>query len=740
MFPARAREEAHPETGEIYAEKTPLTSNGLKAATTFERIIKRWWSDHPDAMVAVPTGSKIGAWVLDLDVKPGIGDGHEWLDEMEAIHGPLPDTARSKTLRGGTHIFFKYTEGIRNRGGLGPCVDVRGESGYIIAPGSVAADGRSYEWIEHEGIAPPKIAEAPQWLLDMVLPPANDNFSPAQPFSYQRGSNEPYVDAAVEAELHQLATTPSGGRGEAVNRSAYSLGTLVGAGALSRADAENGLWQAAVACGVVAKDGEREIRAKIKRGIDAGMRQPRHIPEQQHQEDDLERWMPHKLLAKLRASADRVENESANAADAEDAPIAKNDTPPKPNGEPKPASKVATKPDNDQSTEQTGPELPVKITPFQWIDPQLLPRREFVYGTHLIRKYVSVTVSPGGIGKTSLTIAEALSMVSGKPLLGTKPARRLRCWLFNAEDPRDEMDRRIMAAALRYNLKPKDLDGLFLDSGREQSLIVASEDKRSGTVIQQPIVDAVIEHILRNKIDVMVIDPFVSTHGVSENDNGAIDKVAKLWANIADVTNCAIEVVHHVRKSDGREVTVEDSRGAVSLLAAARSARVLNRMSDEQANAAGVPPGERFSYFSVSRGKANLAAMSGDMEWRHLESIPLGNGGGLTRPQDHAAVVTEWQWPGKADLIESVTPDQMRRICAEIDMGDFRENQQAKDWVGNVVGYVMGLDSDDKAEKKRIKSMVTAWIETGVLKIVEQRDAVQRRAMKFVKSAGFDEG
>src|SRR5690606_7351743 len=217
---------------------------------------------------------------------------------------------------------------------------------------------------------------------------------------------------------------------------------------------------------------------------------------------------------------------------------------------------------------------------------------DFVYGTHLIRKYVSVTVSPGGLGKTSLTIAEALAMVTGRPLLGTPLSRALNVWLFNAEDPRDEMDRRIMAAAMHFRLSPDDVNGLFLDTGREQDLIVAYEDKRSGLKINEPVVESVVDQIRRNRIDVMVVDPFVSTHGVSENDNGAIDKVTKLWAKIADETNCAIELVHHVRKSEGRDVTVEDARGAVSLLAAARSARVLNRMTDEQASEAGVPPGE----------------------------------------------------------------------------------------------------------------------------------------------------
>ena len=50
-----------------------------------------------------------------------------------------------------------------------------------------------------------------------------------------------------------------------------------------------------------------------------------------------------------------------------------------------------------------------------------------------------------------------------------------------------------------------------------------------------------------------------------ENDNNAIDVVAKTWTGIADATNTAIDLAHHSRKTGGAEVTVEDGRGAVAL-------------------------------------------------------------------------------------------------------------------------------------------------------------------------------
>ena len=57
-------------------------------------------------------------------------------------------------------------------------------------------------------------------------------------------------------------------------------------------------------------------------------------------------------------------------------------------------------------------------------DPKTLPRREWVYGNHLIRKFGSATFAPAGIGKTSLLIVEALAKVTGRALLGVTPKQR----------------------------------------------------------------------------------------------------------------------------------------------------------------------------------------------------------------------------------------------------------------------------------------------------------------------------
>jgi hypothetical protein len=274
-----------------------------------------------------------------------------------------------------------------------------------------------------------------------------------------------------------------------------------------------------------------------------------------------------------------------------------------------------------------GPRFTAKA--WTWRDPTTIQPRQFLYGKHLIRKYPSATVAPGGLGRSSLTLVEALEMVSGRPLLCVAMRTGLKVWYYNLEDPRDEIERRIAAVMLHYKIEPDAIDGrLFINSGRDEPLIIG-EKARDSTVIHKPVIDAITAEIRERGIDVLIIDPFVSCHRVPENDNGAIDAITKAWSQIADEANCAIELIHHVRKPGGgvsAEFTVDDARGASALIAAVRSVRVLNIMSKEEAEAAGVEERYRRAHFRIDNGKANLAPPMEKAEWRKFVSVPLGNG------------------------------------------------------------------------------------------------------------------
>ena len=353
----------------------------------------------------------------------------------------------------------------------------------------------------------------------------------------------------------------------------------------------------------------------------------------------------------------------------------------------------------------------IAATPYVWMDPAKIPSRKFPYGRHYLRQFVSLLVAPGGMGKSSLALIEALAMVAHKELLGEAVPERCRVWLWNGEDPMEEFQRKIAAACLHFEIDPKMLEGwLFVDSGRDMPLVLVTQG-RDGIQVNEKAVAEIIKTIMHNKIDVFIVDPFVLTHRVLENDNGAIDLVIRQWARIADVTGAAIGLVHHVRKLGAGQssYSVDDSRGASSLLSAARIARVMNRMTKSEGEKAGVDNHQE--YFRVENGKANLSPPSEHTDWRRIVSHKLENG-------DYVGVVERWNWP---DPLADMTVADLITVQKAIDGKGYRSSAQSPNWVGTAIAQALDLDVDEA--KPQIKSMIAIWTRSGALRVSRVADA-----------------
>lgn len=364
----------------------------------------------------------------------------------------------------------------------------------------------------------------------------------------------------------------------------------------------------------------------------------------------------------------------------------------------------------------------VRATPYPWPDPAAIPRREWLYGQQLLRGSVALVVAPGGMGKTALTVGIALALASGRAILG-KEIRGEPCtvWLWNLEDPRDELHRTIAAAALHHDLQAGDVGGrLFVDSGLTGAGLCTAVQTRAGHQILEPVYEALVAEIIARNIDVLIVDPFVSSHAVPENDNGAIDAVAKAWARVAAATNCAIILVHHTAKSGGAEITAERARGAGALVNAARSVLALNRMSDDEANKLGVREADRRRLFRAYDDKNNRAPPAENSDWYRLESVVLPNGDGDECFGDSVGVVVPWTPPALSnDLLDA---DKVAALQALIAAGEWRENERAELWAGKAAAEIFGLDVHEKAERGQIKIILKQCIRNGWLTTARRPD------------------
>lgn len=359
--------------------------------------------------------------------------------------------------------------------------------------------------------------------------------------------------------------------------------------------------------------------------------------------------------------------------------------------------------------------------PWVPIDPLAHPRRDFIYGNHYIRKFASITVAPGGLGKSSLVLVECIAIATGLPLLGIRPKQRERVVYFNAEDPAEEIERRVLAICQHFRIDQNELAGwLFTQSGRDLNLIFsAGEDGQ----IVEPVFDLIEAFSDIHKPAVFAFDPLANMTDAPET-NDVFRRLGKRLSMMADKLNCSIELVHHTRKLNGNDATVEDSRGGSALIGAVRAGRALNAMTADEAAKAGLET--HIDHFRIeAAGKNNLARSSERAIWHKRVSVELPNG-------EFVAAVTSWEWP---DAFDGVSKEDARRVQMAIEAmtGEppSASNRSAK-WAGYVVARVLGWDAEDKGGLARINTMLKTWVRTGVLAISEMHDSRNGREVKVI--------
>lgn len=256
---------------------------------------------------------------------------------------------------------------------------------------------------------------------------------------------------------------------------------------------------------------------------------------------------------------------------------------------------------------------------------------------YLLKGAVNLLVAEGGAGKSSLTLVEAISIATNRNLLGLGIVVQGNVLVVNNEDDDNEFDRRIGAICLHYGISTSELKNrLFVRSGYEKPVKVAVEQDR--IVAQSTDVKALIDYIECNKIDVVIFDPYISTHDSNENDNSSIDKVVQQFKHIASKTSVAIRLVHHTRKNGNSHSNsagdIEIARGASALKDGARVCHTLVSMTNKEADEYGVDKETQQRLIRIDGAKMNFSLNKGTPNWFYKESVFINNGEsvGVIRP------------------------------------------------------------------------------------------------------------
>lgn len=355
-------------------------------------------------------------------------------------------------------------------------------------------------------------------------------------------------------------------------------------------------------------------------------------------------------------------------------------------------------------------------------DDYVIPPRGWLLGTVFCRRFLSSLIADGGVGKTALRIAQLMSLATGRSLTGEHVFMQCRVLIVSLEDDADELRRRVYAVMRHYGITPAEVKGwLFLAAPKGLRLAEMKDGAPAAGALEMLLREVIVER----SVDVVSLDPFVKSHGLEENSNGAIDYVCTLLAKISIDQDCAVDLPHHTKKGIGGPGDADRSRGASSMKDAARLVYTLNPMTTEEAGQFGLSEAERRSLIRMDSGKVNIAPQASEATWFRIVGVPLENGQGIYPAGDNVQTVEPWQPPATLAGLDSPL---LNRILDDIEAGlpNGSRYSAAGKADERAAWHVIVRHAPDKTEQQA-RNLIKMWLKSGALYAEDYDDPDQRR-------------
>jgi Bifunctional DNA primase/polymerase, N-terminal len=172
-----------PLRGKIPAIPKRIGGRGMLDATLDVDQVAEWWSGR---YAGCNIGGRVPASMFVLDVDPRNG-GLASLAALVAEHGKLPETLTTLSGRGdgGMHLFYRRPAGALSATRLGPGIDIKTSSGYVVLSPSIHPDsGQRYARFDRPVAAPPA------WLIELITEKPEKTpraITPARPRTWRSG-------------------------------------------------------------------------------------------------------------------------------------------------------------------------------------------------------------------------------------------------------------------------------------------------------------------------------------------------------------------------------------------------------------------------------------------------------------------------------------------------------------------------------------------------------------------------
>lgn len=491
--------------------------------------------------------------------------------ETYTEHGGSFDTLTVRTTTGGWHLYF-LGEGRNSSRRLGPGVDTRGDGGYVVAPGSTI-DGSAYELVSDVPLRP--------------LPEHTALALERHTVTGTTGLAELDTPSAVDGAKAWLATTSPAIEGQNGDAHTYR-----------------------VAC---------ELR-------DRGVSEP--VALDLMLEGWNERCLPPWDALEL---ADKVRNAYAYGQNAP--------------GSKHPGVLLGTEqglavsiPPIAQPAPQGAADDP--LGPFRLGNAKPLAElraRPWLYRRYLLRGEITALVASGAAGKSLTTISTAIALALGIDFMGFElvtvgePQNSIIC---NAEDPPDEMARRLYACCSAWQVDPaRVIPHIALASGRDPAGRLILARKASGTIeINVEDVSKLLSVVHYQRVALLAIDPLVKMQsGLSESDNSEMNWPMDALQEIASKSGAAVLLAHHIAKPGTANTSIvgnaDAARGASNIINSCRAAFTLAGPTEKDVGDHHLTPDQVARLVRLDDAKMNLSLKRVDHPlWMEKRTVKLATG------------------------------------------------------------------------------------------------------------------
>jgi RecA-family ATPase len=350
-----------------------------------------------------------------------------------------------------------------------------------------------------------------------------------------------------------------------------------------------------------------------------------------------------------------------------------------------------------------------------------VPAREFLdSGSFFPMRNVSGLSGDGGIGKTLLALQLAVATASADLQWLGFDILHHGCVLFlSAEDDRDEMHIRLADICEAEGIDLHSLDDTlaFLHCAGHD-VVLATEEK--GRVKPAEAFSRLRKACEKVRPKLLILDPSANLFQVNEvNRNSAITSIALLRGLAIDFDMHVLLLAHPSLSGMNSGSGMSGSTGWHNALRSRlylTTKRTLNGGDEEEAD-----PDARY----LTPKKSNYAKLG--------EALPL-------RWEDGRFVRADEERP-----FDGVTVQHLEKVRAAFRSGDWRYDERAGDWGGYLVAEIIDVDvgrgkllrdltATQKAGRRKVRSIISAWMRTDQIGLDERKDGRTGRPTKFFKA------